>query len=227
MQLTPDVQRYVYDYLKKIDVTNQEMHDEFYDHILSSYEVQLTKTPGMRIEDFIASNIEEGFGGEKGVRKIINAQQREINNQYRRAILQEFSYFLKWPVILLTASIYFGLYKALALFSVNKVILFSIAISSITPILVVIYGILRFYIECRRHRLPYNYSLKNFMLLNLGLLFGAVPNLYNVFLENTEMTALSAPIITLVALLLTSYLLLTLSYLRVIKKNFTFKLKFV
>lgn len=224
--INEEQQAYVYGYLKSVKVTQQEIHDELYDHIVTSYENELTKNSGLDIETYIREEIQPAFGGLSGIKKMVNVQNHKVSRYYRKAWIKHLKYFLQWPTIVLTVSVYLILFKSLELWEPKKVTIMALGGSSMLPLLVVIYGFIRFYIDCKMQKRPYSSSLKNTMLTTYALLFGGVPNLMNTFLSDVETFTLPSVVTMVLAVILTGYLILAFSYLRLLKEDFDFKLAF-
>lgn len=224
--ITKEQQQQINAFLKEVKVDQQEIHDEFFDHIATSYEHQLTHSPGLELEWYLYEVMLTDFGGKSGIAKTINSKKREVNNFYRHRLLKHVKSFLSWPTILIVISVYLILFKSLELFEVNKVIAGAFITGTGLPLIVVVYGQLRFFIDCRLKKRPYSGSIKNLVLFTHSLLLASIPNLYNVFFDNIEAYAQSPLFAVSMTLFLTVYLILAFSYLKMIKEDFDFKLAF-
>ncbi len=224
--ITKEHQQQINDFLKEVKVDQQEIHDEFYDHIATSYEHQLTLSPSLELKWYLYEVLLPEFGGKSGIAKTINSKKREVNNFYRHRLFKHIKSFLSWPTILIVASIYLILFKSLELFEAKRVITTAFIIGTGLPLIIVLYGQARFFVDCRLKKRPYSGSIKNLILFTHSLLLASIPNLYNVFFDNIEGYA-QAPLFTVgITLFLTIYLVIAFSYLKMIKEDFDFKLAF-
>ncbi|GAB5527435.1 MAG: hypothetical protein Roseis2KO_53070 [Roseivirga sp.] len=224
--ITKEQHQQINDFLKEVKVDQQEIHDEFYDHIATSYEHQLSISPNIELKWYLTEVILPEFGGKNGIAKTINAKRREVNNFYRNKLWQHIKSFLRWPTILIVVSVYLILFKSLEMFDGKKVIAAALIMGTGLPLIVAMYGQISFFIHCKLKKLPYYSSIKNGTLIIYALLFGAVPNIYNVFFDNLESFPPSHLFVGGMTLFLTAYLVFALSYLKMMKEDFDFKLAY-
>lgn len=169
----------VVNYLKSIDVKKMEFFEEMYDHIVTSYQSRLNKSES--INEHITHVIQPGFGGVKGIKRVMKSQQKLRQQIISKRAWNLFkSYLLKWPTVLTTVLITLIVYQLNLLFRPKDVLLVIMSFSVLVPVLVVLTGQARFYRQCKIQGRPYSSSDLNARLLLLAA-FGT--NLVNILLN--------------------------------------------
>ena len=217
-------------YLKQVGIRQQELHDEFFDHIATSYEAAAKNHSGLDLVSYIRDEIQPAFGGVDGIKKIANQKLRQINNIYRKQLFANFRAYFRWPMILVAISIFLVLLKSFELFKLSDVLLTSLVTFAAPPILLVLGGWINFYINCKKKKLPYTNSVKNTVIMTQLLIICwslQIPNLLNVFYDQ-KLSTLNSPWLALIlSVILTVMTILSLAYLKLMRDNFDFKLKLV
>lgn len=219
-------------YLKELKINKQEIFEEFFDHIATSYENALARNPTTEIKSFLREEVQSGFGGEIEMKKIICSRRNEINKIYQDKLLHQFLSFFKGPMLLLTSAIFVLVYVSLISFGrvhAYDVALLTIVTAMIIPLATIMYGLLSFKANCRNQNKSYRSSVKNHTLFYQSFLltsFFYVLHILNITLGLDKVTL---PIwsIILIGAFVTVYLIFSFVYLRLIKKEFDFKLSLI
>ena len=226
MSLSQEQNKYLCQFLKDVGIRDQEPFEEFYDHIATGFEISNYTD----IKEYIQNIAQPAFGGTKGILKVVNQQ-----NQIRKAFIwnrakEIFLNLFGWPAIIVVIACFLIVQIGVQLLGHKFIIVFSLIFGLAIPVMVVFYGLTTFYFECRRARLPYRRNNLNnwlisfihlpFALLNIGgnlivpIIFGK---------ETFKLILVSYPIITVC--ISTFILLFGITYLRLIKEKFIFKLQ--
>ncbi|KYG80859.1 hypothetical protein AWW67_08535 [Roseivirga seohaensis] len=226
MSLTTEQHDILVKYLKDVGIKDQEPFEEFYDHIATGFE----KNQTLELSTYIREISEPAFGGTKGMLKIVNEQNKIRKSLIWKRSKEIFLSLFGWPAIGLVMVSFVLIQIGTDLLGTKFITIFSLAIGLLIPLVVVIYGQISFYSNCKRRKLPYTSSnlnawLMTFVhlpvaLLNLSL-NGLIPH---VFGEDMVKGFLSAyPIVNVC--LSTLFLLLGFTYLKLLKEQFIFKLE--
>ncbi len=177
--MTPEDQNVIVKYLKSLDIKSMEFFEEMYDHIFTSFESRknLSQNIGAHIHDVI----QPGFGGAKGIQRVMKSQQRLRQAAiFTRAKELFLSYLVSWPTVLITIVIALLLLQLNIIFKPKDVLLIVLVISAMTPPIIALAGQLRFYIDCKKQNKPYSSSDLNKRLV---LIAAIGCNLLNVLLN--------------------------------------------
>lgn len=219
---------YINKYLKMVGITQQELHDEFFDHIATSFEVAVKRQSELEIETYIREEIQPAFGGVEGIKKIAKRKLKEVNNIYRKQLFANFRAYFRWPMILVAISIFLILLKSFQLFKLSDVLLTSLVVFSFPAVFLALGGCISFYISCKRKKLPYYSSVKNSVIMTQLLMLCwslQIPNFLNVFYDQDLTTLHSPGLAFILSVILTFTIILSLAYLKLMRENFDFKLK--
>lgn len=226
MSLSQEQEKYLCQYLKDVGIIDQEPFEEFYDHIATGFET----SEYTDIKEYIHNIAQPAFGGTKGMLKVVKEQNQIrktfIWNRAREIFLSLFG----WPAIIVVIACFLMVQIGTQLLGQKFIIVFSLVIGLAIPAIVVFYGLIVFHFECKRSGLPYRRNNLNnwlisfihlpFALLNIGgnliipIIFGR---------ETFKSILASYPIITICTS--TFILLFGITYLRLIKEKFIFKLQ--
>lgn len=219
----------VFKYLKSIDVRTMEFFEEMNDHIITSYQNRVNEH--QTIKDHLRDVVQPAFGGVKGIQRIMKAQQKlrqKLITKRAWSLLK--SYLLSWPTVLITLFITFVIYQLNNIFNPKDVLLWIMMVSVFLPLAIVGTGSSKFYLACKRLKLPYSSSDLNLRIMNLSLLGTSLLNiLLNGFgfivwgSQKNGVDALSAyPVVQVTLCLL--FVLYALITLRLFKEKFILKL---
>ena len=221
----------IHQFFKLIQVREQEVYDEFYDHVVSDYESQGFAESGMDMKHYLQQEFLPAFGGTEGIKKIIKSRNKHTQTIYRAQFKSNFRSYFRWPMILVAFSLYLIFYKAFQLFEVKEVFVWSLILATGVPILLGMAGYLSFMINCKIQKKPYYSSIKNNGVLVHILIISwlaQVPNwLKMLFGEDYLISSTSTPtpiIMALMSIGLTLMVIVTLAYLKLMRQNFEFKL---
>jgi hypothetical protein len=213
-------------YLKAVGIKEQEPFEEFYDHIATGFE----RSQIHDLQHYIESIAEPDFGGTKGMLRIVRNQ-----NKHRRAMIVKrakeiFVGLFGWPTVLIVFASYLMVITGRSQFGQKFTIIFSLVIGLFVPVIIVLYGQLKFYFDCKKNKLPYTRSnlnswLISFVYLPAHILNAAVNLIIPSFFgrDNFKAFLASYPWITIV--LCTFTILFGYIYLMLIREKFVFKLK--
>lgn len=216
-------------YLKSIDIKTMEFFEEMYDHIITSYESRSNKDQS--ISDHLTHTIQPNFGGVKGIKKVMKAQQKLRQKLITKRSWSLFkSYLFSWPTVLITILITLCITQLNILFEAKGVLIYIMTLSVLFP--VVITGIVntRFYLACKREKRPYNSSDLNLRILTIATLGTSATNIFlNLLIpiiwgdhkSGIEMTA-QYPVVQITICVLS--VLYALVSIQIVKEKFIFKL---
>lgn len=166
----------VSNYLKSIDVRSMEFFEEMNDHIITSYENRSHKH--QTIKDHIRDVVQPAFGGVKGIQRVMKAQQKLRSKIiFKRAWTLFKSYLFTWPTVLITILITLTIHQLNTIFKSEHVFIWIMGISVVIPVLIVLVGQGRFYLDCKRQGKGYSSSDLNSRLI---LLAGLGTQLVNI-----------------------------------------------
>lgn len=159
-------------FLKDHRFNQQELFEEFYDHIVSSYEDRADKTTDIHqhLKEVLAD-----FGGKKGMRQILIARHQAYNQVYGKRLRSIFWSFFKWPLIVYTALIATIVYFLTLLFPTGELFTWLMLLIGLTPITVAGRFAFSFGLKCKREgkayrsRVSQSASLRPALLLTLPI----------------------------------------------------------
>ncbi len=217
-------------FLKLVEVKEQEIYNEFYDHIVTAYEERLQNEPSLSIDSYLKNDFQKAFGGVSGIKKIIKSRHAEANRYYRKQFRKIFLSFFRWPMILVVAALFLVIQKCFMLFEVKQVFIVIILISCALPMLLLLSGYLSFYLKCKRARLPYVSSVKNNNVLSQMIfitVFAQIPNWVKmIYGRDVELTGDFITVFIL-SVVITLMVIASMSYMSLMRKHFDFKFKLV
>lgn len=98
MTLTKEQHEQVVFYLQHLDIDSQELFEEFYDHIISSYEHARKTCPERSLREHIWKYLQPEFGGVDGFKSVIRKHKKLIHRAVtKRIFFIALSYF-RWPM---------------------------------------------------------------------------------------------------------------------------------
>lgn len=154
-------------YLKSIDVRTMEFFEEMYDHIITSYQNRVNKNEP--IKDHLRDVVQPAFGGVKGIQRVMKAQQKLRQRMIGKRVWSLFkSYLFQWPTVLITLMIALIIYQTNTVFNPKHVLIGIMLMSILTPVIIVLIGQGKFYLECKRQGKGYSSSDLNQRLMLLA-----------------------------------------------------------
>lgn len=216
-------------YLKELKINKQEIFEEFFDHLATAYENALTRNPATEIKSYLREEVQSAFGGEIKMKKIICSRRNEINKIYQNKLLCQFLSFFKGPMLLLSSAVFVLVY--LSLISFGRVHAYDVAllitvIAMIIPLATITYGFMSFKTNCKNLDKGYRSSVKNHMLFYQSFLLTSFFYALHILNITLGLDKVTLPIwsIVLIGAFVTIYVIFSFVYLRLIKKEFDFKL---
>ena len=186
-------------FFKLIEIREQEVYDEFYDHVVTDYETQVADRPDLDIRHYLQHEFLPSFGGTKGIKKIIKSRNGQTQRFYQKELKNNFLLYFRWPMIVVAISIYLIFHKCFRLFEVKEVFLWGLVVCSGIPILLGIGGYVSYYVQCKVQKKPYVSSIKNNNVLT-QLIFVAcmaqIPNWLKV-IYGREVVIAGGPLVIL------------------------------
>jgi len=177
--MTKEEKTTIVDYLKSLDIRSMEFFEEMYDHIATSFESRQHRSHS--IKTHISEVIQPGFGGAKGIQRVMKSQQKLRQKAiFKRAKDLFLSYLISWPTVLITLFIALIIFQLNRTFNPKDVLLIVLVISAMVPPIIALGGQLRFYIDCKKQSKPYSSSDLNKRLV---LIAAIGCNLLNVLLN--------------------------------------------
>ncbi|WP_323758118.1 hypothetical protein [Roseivirga sp.] len=226
MSLTTAQHDILVKYLKAVEIKHQEPFEEFYDHIATGFE----KSHVLDLSTYIRDVAQPAFGGTKGMLKIVNEQNIIRKNMIWKRAKEIFFGLFGWPAIGFVMVSFMLIQFGAQQFGDRFIVLFSFGIGLVLPIFVVFYGLIRFYLHCKRQKLPYTSNNLNSWLLTAVNLPIALLNVGGslvipIFIgrDNFKIFLNAYPIVTVC--LSTLFLLFGFTYLKLLKERFIFKLE--
>lgn len=114
MKLTQEQHDQVVFYLQHLDIDSQELFEEFYDHIISSYEKHLQVNPDLSLKSHIWDYLQLEFGGVGGFKDVIKKHEKTISwNVSKRIVITALS-ALKGKNLLYSAAVFLSLWVLMA-----------------------------------------------------------------------------------------------------------------
>lgn len=167
--MTDQDKKEVVKYLKSIDVRTMEFFEEMYDHIITSYQNRVNKNEP--IKDHLRHVVQPAFGGVKGIQRVMKAQQKLRQKMIGKRAWGLFKgYLFSWPTVLITVMITLIIYQLNTFFNPKYVLITIMASSLFIPILIVLIGHWKFYLECKHQAKAYSSSdLNSRLMLIAGL----------------------------------------------------------
>lgn len=216
-------------YLLELKINRQEAFEEFFDHLATSYEKALAKNPATEIKVHLRNEGQSVFGGEAEMKKLFCRKRNEINKVYRSRLLCEFTDFFKGPMLLLSSVIFVLVYFGLMSFGkahVYDTALLTTVIVMIIPLGTMMYGLMSFKMNCRNLGKGYRSSFKNQMLFHPSFLLTSFFYLLHVLNITLGLDRIVLPLwsIMLIGAFVTVYLIFGFVYLRLIRREFDFKI---
>ncbi len=225
MRLTNEQHETLSHYLCTVGIKEQEPFEEFYDHIATGFE----ESHEQDLKRYIRNIAQPAFGGTEGMLRIVKEQNKIRKSLIWNRAKEIFLGLFGWPTILVVLASFATVYAGITLLGQRFILLFTLSIGLLFPILVVFYGIIKFYLSCKKAHLPYTSSNLNhwflsmfhlpFVLLNVGgnliipLIVGR--DAFKEFLN-------AYPLITIV--FSTFIMLIGITYLKLIRERFIFKI---
>ncbi len=87
MKLTVEQHEQVVFYLQHLDIDSQELFEEFYDHIVCSYEARLKNETELDMKSHIWQHLQPEFGGVGEFKKVIKKHERAIGWSVSKRII--------------------------------------------------------------------------------------------------------------------------------------------
>ncbi len=218
----------VSNYLKKHKINRYEVYEELHDHLLTSYENVLTNAPQTDIKMHIKQEVQSSFGGVSAMKKFVCQKRNLAHVVYRKKLLSYFTSFFNGPMLILSTSLLVLIYVSLT--SLDQVKVYALAmtlavVAVLFPLIIAFYGYLSFRINCQKQGKAYSSSIKNQMIINLSLLLTSFFHLFNTLniVFNLDEVTIPQWSLLLISIFTALYLLLSFSYVRLVRNEFEFK----
>lgn len=226
MSLSLEQHKYLSKYLKDVGIEHQEPFEEFYDHIATGFQESCSTD----IEYYVRNVAQPSFGGVKGMLSVV----KEQNNIRKTLIFKRakaiFLGLFGWPTVLIVLASFSFVQIGIKQFGQQFIIIFTLSMGLVVPALIVFYGMTKFYLSCKKAKLPYtSNNLNNWLLSLLHLPFALLNVAGNlvvpiVFGRETFKEFLNSyPVVTIT--LSTFMILFGITYLKLIREKFIFKLE--
>lgn len=170
MKLTEEQHEQVVFYLQHLDIDSQELFEEFYDHIVCSYEAQLKNDPELDMKSHIRHHLQPEFGGASGFKKIIKKHEKAIGwNVSKRVFATGLSAF-KGRNLFYSLGIFLAAWCLMAT-TQNLTIMVSLIIACFAlPMAVVIHKHYQFKKSVRENNPGYYKNLRNSIIMTYSTL---------------------------------------------------------
>jgi hypothetical protein len=179
MKLTQEQHEQIVFYLQHLDIDSQELFEEFYDHIVSSFEKHLKVNPDLSLKSHIWDYLQPEFGGVGGFKDVIKRHKKTIAwNVSKRIVITALSAF-KGKNLLYSAAVFLSIWGLMAT-SKNLSILVGLIIACFClPMAIAIKKHYQFKKSVRENNPGYYQNLRNagmmqvctlslYLLYNLG-----------------------------------------------------------
>lgn len=153
-------------------LNQQELFEEFYDHIVSSFEDRPDKSQNIHSH---LEKVLKDFGGNKGMRKILITRHQAYGRIYSKRLKQLFWSFFRRPMALYSLLILASIYLLTLLFPTQQLFTWLMLLISLTPIAAGGFFALKFSRKCRkegkiyRSRVSHSAALKPALLLTFPI----------------------------------------------------------
>lgn len=226
MRLTKEQHNFLCQYLKDVGIRHQEPFEELYDHIATAFE----QSSQQDIRTYIYEIAQPDFGGTSGIMRIVNEQ-----NKIRKSIIWSraktiFIGLFGWPTIVVVLVSFLLVQFGIKQLGQQFILILSLGLGLALPATVALYGHLTFHFNCKQKMLPYRSNNRNSWLLNMihfpFLILNIGGNLIIPIMigrEAFKTVLVNYPII--VVCFSTFSLLFGITYLKLIKEQFIFKLQ--
>ena len=192
-------------FLKRHHLDSQELYEEFYDHIVTSFENQEYKPKC--ITQHLAQ-LEKDFGGAKGIKKILIARHKSYYKIYDKILIKHFKDLLRWPLILYSLLLSFGIYQLTLVFDPSKLFVFTLIAASLISFTYILRLTVQFRLTCRKEQRGYNHRLSHSAILRPNLLIVVVLNLWNLINGGRVILGLEPGLQSLIITILTMLIVL-------------------
>ncbi|KYG80856.1 hypothetical protein AWW67_08520 [Roseivirga seohaensis] len=228
MKLTVEQHEQVVFYLQHLDIDSQELFEEFYDHIVCSYEARLKKEPELEIKTHIWHHLHIEFGGVTGFKEVIKKHQKGIHWQVTKKFLAIALSYFKWPSVIYTALIFLVLLGIAEISNTPIIIYTFVMISLLTPYAIILLNQVKFKRDIKVQKPGYYRNMRNSAISEIGG-FTALSTYY-LFYFSTSMREIllfekyfnQLPIIPTILMAFST--LFSVSLLKLIKEDFKTKL---
>lgn len=175
--MTEKEHKIICEFLKDHRFNQQELFEEFYDHIVTAYESREDRSTDMHqhLEEVLAD-----FGGKKGMRKILIARHQAYNQIYGKRLRSIFWSFFKWPMIVYTALISTAVYLLTLLFPTHELFTWLMLLVSLTPIALAGQFAVRFSLKCKNEGKAYRSRVSQSAALRPALLLSLPIHIWNL-----------------------------------------------
>lgn len=226
--ITRAEEQQIVDYLKKINVCRQEIFDELFDHLVTSYEDHSSKTTDTNIKSFIAEEINQNFGGASGIKKMTLVKNKSVRASYSTKLIENIKFYINWPANLVTIGVIFLFFKLLENQTPDKftiLVMTPVVLTMLPPIVLALFGRYSFRRKCRKLQKPYRGSIKNEVIFTQAIFLSNTFHVFNgvKMFFNWHTLDLPSWAILLIASFTVLYLILTLSFLKLFRSEFDFK----
>lgn len=164
-------------FLKDHRLNQQELFEEFYDHIVSSFEDRLDKSQNIQHH---LNQILADFGGTHGIRKILISRHQIYGKIYSTKLKRHFWSFFQWPLALYTALTFASIYLLTLIFPAKGLFTILLVLVSLTPIAIGSRFAYKFWMKCKREDKAYRSKLSHSAALKPALLLTLPIHVWNM-----------------------------------------------
>ncbi|KYG80858.1 hypothetical protein AWW67_08530 [Roseivirga seohaensis] len=178
MSLTTAQHDILVKYLKDVGIGHQEPFEEFYDHIATAIETDKPED----VNTFLREVIQPSFGGTKGIKKIVLNQRKARTRMIWKRAKQIFFSLFGWPAIGIVMVSFILVQTSFIQLGTKFTILITVGLGLILPYIIIAYGTISFYQDCRNKNKGYrNSDLNSSLWLFIHLPFTFI-NIFGNFL---------------------------------------------
>ncbi len=163
MSLTTTQHDILVKYLKGVGIGHQEPFEEFYDHIATAIE----KDKPEDVSTYLREVIQPSFGGAKGIQKIVLNQRKARTRMIWKRAKQIFFSLFGWPAIGIVMVSFILVQTSLIQFGSKITLLITLGLGLFLPLVVLAYGSISFYRDCKKSNRDYRNSDLNSSLMVL------------------------------------------------------------
>ena len=225
MSLTTTQHDILVKYLKVVGIVHQEPFEEFYDHIATGFE----KSHLLDLSTYIREVAQPDFGGSKGIKKIVLNQRKARTRMIWKKAMEIFFGLFGWPAIGIVMASFILVQTSQNTLGPKFTLIASLMLGLLLPLVVIAYGSISFYRDCKRSNKNYrNSDLNNSLMVLVHVPFTLINIVGNLIVPIIIGREVFKIFITENIWLSTFFCAFTLLYgftcLKLMKEKFVFKL---
>lgn len=170
MKLTQEQHEQIVFYLQHLDIDSQELFEEFYDHIVSSYEKHLQVNPELSLKSHIWDYLQPEFGGVGGFKDVIKKHQKGIHWQVTKKFFVIMQSYFKWPTLVYTLITFLVLFGFAQISSQPEIIYIFVTVALVTPYVIIIQNHIKFKKDIKLNQPGYYRNFRNSAINWIGTL---------------------------------------------------------